>query len=96
MIHAGFPECFWPFAAPAYCFLDDTNTLGRDGISIPEGSAWYLAKGEESIAIRIPFCCEVIFYPSATKTADATAEWEGTGVAGVFAGYRITPGYSWN
>eukprot|EP00972_Heterocapsa_arctica_P046209 6816662-Heterocapsa_arctica.AAC.1 len=46
MIHAGFPECFWPFAAPAYCFLDNTNTLGRDGKPIPDGSAWYLAKGE--------------------------------------------------
>eukprot|EP00972_Heterocapsa_arctica_P086501 12750586-Heterocapsa_arctica.AAC.1 len=53
-------------------------------------------KGEESKAIRAPFGCEVIFYPSATKTADATAKWEGTGIAGVFAGYKITPGYSWN
>ena len=67
MIHAGFPECFWPFAAPAYCFLDNTNILGRDGNPIPDGSAWYLAKGEESKAIRIPFGCEVIFMPSATR-----------------------------
>eukprot|EP00972_Heterocapsa_arctica_P092397 13627606-Heterocapsa_arctica.AAC.1 len=91
MIHAGFPECFWPCSAPVYCFLDNTNTLGRDGKPIPDGSSWYLAKGEESKAVRIPFGCEVIFYLSATKTADATAKWEGTGVAGVFAGYRITP-----
>eukprot|EP00972_Heterocapsa_arctica_P045367 6697902-Heterocapsa_arctica.AAC.1 len=82
MVHAVFPECFWPFAAPACCFLDNANTLGRDGKPIPDGSAWYLAKGEESSAIRVPFGCEVIFYPSATKTADATAKWEGTGVAG--------------
>eukprot|EP00972_Heterocapsa_arctica_P086875 12807260-Heterocapsa_arctica.AAC.2 len=52
MIHAGFPECFWPFAAPAYWFLDNTNTLGRDGKPNPDGSSWYLAKGEESKAVR--------------------------------------------
>eukprot|EP00972_Heterocapsa_arctica_P053003 7803921-Heterocapsa_arctica.AAC.1 len=58
MIHAGFPECFWHFAAPTCCRLDDANTLGCDGKPIPDGSAWYLAKGEESKAIRIPFGCE--------------------------------------
>eukprot|EP00972_Heterocapsa_arctica_P060637 8946423-Heterocapsa_arctica.AAC.1 len=36
MIHAGFPECVWPFAAPTYCFLDNTNTLGRAGKPIPD------------------------------------------------------------
>eukprot|EP00972_Heterocapsa_arctica_P024860 3666629-Heterocapsa_arctica.AAC.1 len=30
MIHPGFPESFWPFAAPTYCFLDNINTLGRN------------------------------------------------------------------
>eukprot|EP00972_Heterocapsa_arctica_P065324 9644526-Heterocapsa_arctica.AAC.1 len=81
---------------PLRIALDNTNTLDRDGKPLPDGSSWFLAKGEESTAKRLPFGCEVIFYPSATKTADATAKWEGTGVAGVFAGYRIKPGYNWN
>eukprot|EP00972_Heterocapsa_arctica_P112955 16434634-Heterocapsa_arctica.AAC.1 len=96
MIHAGLPECFWPFAAPHFCFIDNTNTLGRNGKPNPEGSSWFLAKGSESTAIRLPFGCEVIFYPSSTKISDAPAKWEGAGIAGVFAGYRIKPGYNWN
>ncbi len=52
--------------------------------------------GSESNAVRLPFGCEVIFYPSSTKPADATNKWEGAGVAGVLAGYRMKPGYRWS
>jgi hypothetical protein len=31
LISAGFPECFWPFAAPHFCLLDNTSTIGADG-----------------------------------------------------------------
>eukprot|EP00972_Heterocapsa_arctica_P062156 9162261-Heterocapsa_arctica.AAC.1 len=27
---------------------------------------------------------------------DAPAKWEGSGVAGVFAGFRMKPGYNWD
>eukprot|EP00972_Heterocapsa_arctica_P027310 4014126-Heterocapsa_arctica.AAC.1 len=63
---------------------------------MPDGSSWFLAKGVGSKAIRLPFGCEVIFYPSATKVSDASAKWEGDGVAGVFAVYRIKPVYTCN
>eukprot|EP00972_Heterocapsa_arctica_P086570 12761412-Heterocapsa_arctica.AAC.1 len=96
MIHAGFPECFWPFAAPHYCFISNTNHIGRNGKPIPDGCPWELAKGVESKAIRMPFGCEVIFYPSSTKVSDTLAKWKGTGVVGVFAGYRMKAGYNWN
>eukprot|EP00972_Heterocapsa_arctica_P047572 7017473-Heterocapsa_arctica.AAC.1 len=67
LIHAGFPECFWSFAAPHCCFIDNINYIGRGGKPIPEGSHRCRAKASESKALRIPFGCEVIFIPSSTK-----------------------------
>ena len=88
---AGFPECFWPFAAPHYCFLDNTSCLGSDGKSLEGGSNYNRAhqKGEprgESNG------CEVVFAPRGLSHG----RWEGTGEAGVLAGYGLNSGYRWN
>jgi hypothetical protein len=96
MIHAGFPECFWSWAAPHYCFNDNTDHLDDDGAPLEHGSPWFRAKGSESKALRLPFGCAVLFYPSSTKLGDVPAKWEGTAIAGVFAGYSMKRGYDWN
>eukprot|EP00972_Heterocapsa_arctica_P105132 15492094-Heterocapsa_arctica.AAC.1 len=81
MIHIGLPECFWSFAAPHYCFNDNTDHLDVHGDPLEGGSPWFRAKGSESKALRLPFGCAVSFVASATKTADIPAKWEGSGVA---------------
>eukprot|EP00972_Heterocapsa_arctica_P042995 6339065-Heterocapsa_arctica.AAC.1 len=91
LIHAGLPECFWSFAAPLYCFNDNTDRIGINGFPLENGSPWFRAKGSESTALRLPLACAIIFHPSKTNVSGATAKWEGTGVAGVFAGYRVKP-----
>eukprot|EP00972_Heterocapsa_arctica_P063120 9312113-Heterocapsa_arctica.AAC.1 len=96
MIHAGFPECFWSFAAPHYCFNDNTDYLDIHGDPLPDGSPWFNVHGSESKALRLPFGCAVIFIPASTKLADVPAKWEGSGIAGVFGGYRMKPGYNWD
>jgi hypothetical protein len=83
-------------AAPHYCFNDNTDHLDIDGNPLEHGSPWFRAKGSESTALRLPFGCAVLFYPSPTKLGDVPAKWEGTAIAGVFAGYRMKPGYDWD
>jgi hypothetical protein len=95
LISAGFPECFWPFAAPHFCFLDNTSTIGADGKVYEEGSSYFRAHGEETNVLRLPFGCEVIFLPSPTKGLPHS-KWEGVGEVGVIAGYHMKPGYLWS
>ena len=45
LIQAGFPSCFWPFAAPRGCFLDNTRFKDEWGDPIVGGSAWAKAHG---------------------------------------------------
>ena len=59
------------------------------------GSPWFRAKGSETTALRLPFGCAVLFYPSKTKLGDVPAKWEGTAIPGVFAGYSMKNGYDW-
>ena len=88
---------FWPFAGPHYCFLENTRIVDSRGIPLPDGSPYRVANGgEECKALRIPFGCEVIFKPSPTKVSDVPGKWEGSGSAGVIAGYKMRPGYKWS
>ena len=96
MIQAGLPECFWPFAAPHYCFLENTSKIDHQGDVYPDGSPYRVAHGgEEPNVKRLPFGCEVIFIPSSTKLQDLPTKWEGVALTGVIAGYRMGPGYKW-
>ena len=93
LINAGFPECFWPFAAPHFCFLDNTSTLRSDGTVDPDGSPYNKAHGGGELKVtRLPFGCEVIFLPTRTK-GQPHEKWGGTGEVGVLAGYHMEPGY---
>ena len=38
LVCAGLPQCFWPFAAPHFCFLDNTSCYGADGKTLEGGS----------------------------------------------------------
>ena len=40
LIQAGFPPCFWSFAAPMYCLLDNTEYLDPMGVPYIDGSRW--------------------------------------------------------
>ena len=96
LIQAGLPECFWPFAAPHYCFLENTSKIDHQGNVYPDGSPYRVAHdSDEPNVKRLPFGCEVVFIPSSTKTRDAPTKWEGVAIPGVIAGYRMGPGYKW-
>ena len=96
LISAGFPECFWPFAAQHFCFLENTSIIGLDGKVYQDGSPYNHAHGQGEVnALRIPFGCAVYFYPADTK-GFAKGKFEGSGEAGVIAGYNMSPGYIWD
>ena len=96
LICAGFPECFWPFAAQHFCFLENTSVIGIDGKVHKEGSSYHRARGKgETNALRIPFGCAVYLIPPDTK-GFPKGKFEGSGEAGVIAGYNVSPGYIWD
>jgi Integrase core domain. len=70
LIQAGFPPCFWSFAAPHYCLLDNTETLDPKGEPYPNGSRYFQFHGEEFPGLRAPFGCEVIFKQAPTKAKE--------------------------
>ena len=96
LICAGFPECFWPFAAQHFCLLENTSAIGVDGKVHKEGSSYHRAHGKgETTALRIPFGCAVYFIPADAK-GFPKGKFEGSGEAGVIAGYNMSPGYIWD
>ena len=96
LVCAGFPQCFWPFAAPHFCFLDNTSCYGADGKILEGGSNYARAhgKGEPKVS-RLPFGCEVIFVPQDAKKL-IHGKWEGSGEVGAVTGYGLNAGYHWN
>ena len=95
LVSAGFPECFWPFAAQRFCLLENTSIIGIDGKVYKDGSSYHRAHGKgETTALRIPFGCAVYFIPADTKSFPK-GKFEGSGEAGVIAGYNMSPGYTW-
>ena len=96
LVCVGLPQCYWPFAAPHFCFLDNTSCYGADGKILEGGSNYARAhgKGEPKVS-RLPFGCEVIFVPRDTKKL-THGKWEGSGEVGVIAGYGLSAGYHWN
>ena len=74
LVCSGLPQCFWPFAAPRLCFLDNTSCYGADGKVLEAGSNYARAhgKGEPKVS-RLPFGCEVIFVPQDTPKSLLTA-----------------------
>ena len=59
-------------------------------------SSYHRAHGKgETTALRIPFGCVVYFIPADTK-GFPKGKFEGSGEAGVIAGYNLSPGYVWD
>ena len=85
---AGLPGCFWTYAAPYYCHIENI-------LEDPDGnSAWKARHGSGFTGRAIPFGCGVFFLPSPThytnhKTLPAMSY-------GIFLGYRLAPGGRWN
>ena len=45
--------------------------------------------------LQIPFGAEVLFKPSGVRLEDKPVKWESDAKVGVFAGYVLQPGYTW-
>jgi hypothetical protein len=84
-VQAGFPPCFWVFAAPCFC----VNYNTQDGENI---SAWSKAYNKEFNGKRIPFGCLVFFLKSGVHADHA--RWTPAGTPGIFAGYKLSYGYA--
>ena len=89
---AGLPPCFWSFAAPCYCLLENkAPKLADVGVS-----SWFKNHNAEFEGLRVPFGCKVIHMPSDTKSTTEKGKWDAPTSVGVFAGYRMKPGYTWH
>ena len=73
-----------------------TLAIGIDGKVFKDGSSYHRAHGKgETAALRIPFGCAVYFIPADTKVFPK-GKFEGSGEAGVIAGYNMSPGHAWD
>ncbi len=91
LLQAGLPACFWTFAAPCYCLLDNTAEK-KETVS-----SWKRRFGEPFGGKRLPFGCLVSYLPSPTKgLTGSVGTWNPSAREGVFAGYDIQPGYRWS
>ena len=89
LVAAGMPGFCWSYAAPCYMHLDNCLPHPTTG-----QSAWYRRYGEEFTGQLIPFGAAVIFKPSPTKYK--TDKPLPTGMYGIFLGYRLAPGGTWD
>ena len=95
LICAGFPERFWPFAAQHFASLR-TPLPSVLTEKYKDGSSYHRAHGQgEAVALRIPFGCAIYFIPADTE-GFPKGKFEGSGEAGVIAGYNMSPGYVWD
>ncbi len=91
LLQAGLPACFSTFAAPCYCMLDNISDK-KESVS-----AWELTYGEDFPGKRLPFGCLVSYIPSQTKgLSGSVAKWDPSAREGIFAGYKLRPGYKWS
>ena len=64
--------------------------IRSDGKVYKDGSPYHRAHGKgETTALRIPFGCAVYFIPADTK-GFPKGKFEGSGEAGVIAGYNVS------
>ena len=90
LIAAGLPGCFWTFAAPTYCHLDNINVNSEGDIP------WIKTHGSDFEGLRIPFGCEVVYRPAQTNKSGDLHKCGPTGRTGIFAGYQLGPGGEWS
>ena len=93
LAQAGLPYCFWPYASPYYCHVENV-IKDEDG-----NSPWLARHGQDFTGKLVPFGCGVHFLPSSVRKkgwtnmpggkADTASCW------GIFLGYRLAPGGKW-
>ena len=88
LLTAGLPACFWEFAAPHVCMMD--NTVGWDK------SPYALTHGTPFNGHRLPLGCLVRFLPASTKDSHDKIKWDSEGQYGIFAGYKMKSGCKWS
>ncbi len=86
LIAAGLPPCYWSYGSPCFCFNLNTQ-------SICGTSPWEKTHGAAFHGARYPFGCLVVFKPNEVRTTDH--KWSPKAEYGVFAGYKLSPGYTW-
>ena len=67
LCQAGMPACYWPYAAPYYCHIENilTDENGQ--------SAWQSRFGSDFNGDIFPFGCGVYFLPSAAQERNSKA-----------------------
>ena len=86
LCQAGLPGCFWTYAAPHYCHIENI-TQDEEG-----NSPWFTRYQEPFAGKAIPFGCGVYFLPTKYSNSKAVPSMS----YGIFLGYRLAPGGRWN
>jgi len=82
LAQAGLPACFWPYAAPYYCLMENL-TYDKDGFRLYDKWA-----EKEFDAQVIPFGALVEYIPPSTRKDDQPLKWSGSSLPGAFAGMK--------
>ena len=90
LITAGLPSCWWPLAAPCWCFLH--NVEEPDGAP----SHYFRRHNEKFTGQMFPFGCGVWYIPSPTRQESVRSKADPRLKFGIFMGYRLAPGGKWN
>ena len=86
LCQAGLPGCFWTFAAPYYCHIENI-TQDEEG-----NSPGFLRHQKPFDGAAIPFGCGVHFLPTKYTNSKSVPSMS----YGIFLGYRLGPGGGWN
>ena len=78
LAQAGLPDCFWPFAAPYYCLMENL-TYDSEGVRLYNKWA-----GQDFDAKIIPFGALVDFIPPDSRQKEKPDKWAASFVPGIF------------
>ena len=87
---ARLPHLYWDLASECFCLLRNTQMMNGDG-------AWNSAHGKGHFKGKhIPFGALVHFIPSRTIMRSVPTKHDPNVVLGIFMGYVMSSGYTWN
>ena len=87
---AGLPNFFKKFAGECYCVLRNTH------VDAEGSSPWKLTHGIDFHGQRIPFGAKVYFKAAPPHKSAQPQKEEAQAQVGIFGGYEIDRGYTWN
>ena len=102
LVRAGLPSVFWVWAAPCYCFLQNTKireltrTDKVGDIVKLMSSPWKERFGYPFEGTRFPFGALVFFMPAPTKYSFQGDKFAPRLKPGIFLGYQLKPGGYWS